>query len=204
MENGILQKVIGRIGGMSSESSAEYCRIINQGVRARLGGAGKRTVTRDAIIAGLAALLLAGAAPFSVRLDAGNCQALSRQQLAGLGPAWPDLAGYAQRCPVRGPDGRLALTVNIIRLDRAFAADHFRGRTMDAVPKPVLRDAAGTRIGELPEGFPVDPPGMLQVRFTKWGHGMPHEIRLFQAGESALAPHALPSLRWDPATRRYD
>ncbi len=32
------QKVIGLIGGMSWESSAEYYRIINQTVRARLGG----------------------------------------------------------------------------------------------------------------------------------------------------------------------
>ena len=32
------QKVIGLIGGMSWESSAEYYRIINQTVRTRLGG----------------------------------------------------------------------------------------------------------------------------------------------------------------------
>ena len=32
------QKVIGLIGGMSWESSAEYYRIINQMVRTRLGG----------------------------------------------------------------------------------------------------------------------------------------------------------------------
>ena len=35
---GELQQVIGLIGGMSWESSAEYYRIINQAVRARLGG----------------------------------------------------------------------------------------------------------------------------------------------------------------------
>ena len=32
------QKIIGLIGGMSWESSAEYYRIINETVRARLGG----------------------------------------------------------------------------------------------------------------------------------------------------------------------
>lgn len=37
-ENGGLQKTIGLIGGMSWESSASYYRIINQLVRARLGG----------------------------------------------------------------------------------------------------------------------------------------------------------------------
>src|SRR6185312_12124624 len=35
---GARQAVIGLIGGMSWESSAEYYRIINQGMRARLGG----------------------------------------------------------------------------------------------------------------------------------------------------------------------
>jgi len=34
----LTQAVIGLIGGMSWESSAEYYRLINQGVRARLGG----------------------------------------------------------------------------------------------------------------------------------------------------------------------
>jgi aspartate racemase len=34
----IEQKVIGLLGGMSWESSAEYYRLINQGVRAQLGG----------------------------------------------------------------------------------------------------------------------------------------------------------------------
>ena len=37
-EDDVSQKVIGLIGGMSWESSAEYYRIINQAVRARLGG----------------------------------------------------------------------------------------------------------------------------------------------------------------------
>jgi aspartate/glutamate racemase len=37
-ENDGSQKVIGLIGGMSWESSAEYYRIINQTVPARLGG----------------------------------------------------------------------------------------------------------------------------------------------------------------------
>ena len=32
------QKVIGLVGGLSWESSAEYYRIINEQVRARLGG----------------------------------------------------------------------------------------------------------------------------------------------------------------------
>lgn len=37
LENSEVQRVIGLIGGMSWESSAEYYRLINQGVRERLG-----------------------------------------------------------------------------------------------------------------------------------------------------------------------
>jgi len=36
------QKIIGLIGGMSWESSAEYYRIINERVRDRLGGCARR------------------------------------------------------------------------------------------------------------------------------------------------------------------
>jgi aspartate racemase len=37
-ESGHTQQVIGLIGGMSWKSSAEYYRLINEDVRARLGG----------------------------------------------------------------------------------------------------------------------------------------------------------------------
>jgi len=150
------------------------------------------------------ALLLAGAAPYAVQLDAGRCRSLSSKQVAGLGPDWAALARYVQRCPVHGPDGRLALSVDIVRLDRAYAADFLRTHADRTVPKPVLRDVRGVGIGELPEGFPIDPPGQLRVQFTGWRRGFPHAIRLYEAGESALAPHPLPSLRWNPDRRRYE
>lgn len=151
-----------------------------------------------------AALLLAAAAPYAVQLGAGRCVPLSRPQVAALGPDWLALARYVRRCPVHGPDGRTVLSVDIVRVDQAIAEDYFRTRTTEAVPRPVLRDAAGTAVGELPEGFPADPPGLLRVRFVDWRGGVPHEIRLYEAGVSALAPHALPSLRWNPDTRHYD
>ena len=148
--------------------------------------------------------LLAGAAPYAVQLDARRCHPLAPRQIAELGPAWVALARFAQRCPVHGPNGRLALSVDTIRLDRAHAVDYFATHTVESVPTPILRDAAGTPIGEFLENFPEDPPGRMLIHFADWRRGFPHEIRLYQAGESALAPHPEPSMRWNPRVRRYE
>ena len=151
-----------------------------------------------------AAVLLAAAAPYSVRLDVASCSALPPGRVAELGPDWSALVPYVQRCPVSGPDGHLALSVDIVRLDRAaLAADFFTAHPDQPVPLPLLRDAAGTVVGSLPEGFPIDPPGILKVRFADWRRGVPQRIDLYQAGESALPPHPVPPLRWNGAARRY-
>lgn len=123
--------------------------------------------------------------------------------VTGVGPEWPALAAYVQRCPVPGPDGRLALTVDIIRLDHAYAAHLFNEHPDWKVPNPILRNAAGQVLGTLPEGFPVDPPGALRVKFADWSSGLPRRIDLYEAGESAVSPHALAPLRWDQKADRY-
>ena len=41
------------------------------------------------------------------------------------------------------------------------------------------------------------------MTFTDWRRGLPWRIDLFEAGVSALQPHALAPLRWDPARRAY-
>lgn len=148
-------------------------------------------------------LTAAGAPSYSVRLDSRQCAAMPARDVAALGPGWATLAPYVQRCRVRGPNGRVAVLVDIVRLDRALEGDFFKAHAYGDVPAPVLRDAAGRVVGHLPEGFPVQPPGELKVRFTRWRGAMPQEIMLYEAGESALAPHALPSLRWDERTRSY-
>ncbi len=167
--------------------------------------AGRSTSLRRASrgVALLAGLLPAQAAPapYSVRLDARACQA-APSRAASLGPAWQTLAAYVQDCPVRGPDGRRGLTVVIVRVDRVYA--RFVHQRIDfTIPDPVLLGPGGTRLGQLPEGFPVDPPGALRVRFVQWRDGLPRRIDLYEAGESALPPHALDPMRWDPAGLSY-
>lgn len=125
------------------------------------------------------------------------------RNVTALGPDWVRLKPYLQRCKVYGPDGRVGLLVDIVRLDLALEDDFFKAHSYKAVPLPILRDASGRTVGRLPEGFPVDPPGELKVRFTRWNATVPQELELYEAGESALAPHALPSLRWNKRTRSY-
>lgn len=151
------------------------------------------------------ALLLGGTTPpYGVLLDAERCLPLAPQQLAELGPAWIALARFAQRCPVHGPDGRLALSVDTIRFDRARAVDYFRTHTVETVPTPILRDAAGVPIGGFPENFPTDRPNRVLISFVDWRDGFPHEIRRDQEVESALPLIRLPSMHWNPRVRRYE
>ena len=159
---------------------------------------------RPVIIRALAILALpATASAYSVRLDAARCSKLAAPEVVALGPDWSALAAYVQRCPVPGPDGRTALTVDVVRLDRAYAAHLFNDHPDQRVPEPVLRDAMGRPVGTLPEGFPLDPPGALRVTFADWSGGRPLRIELFEAGRSAVSPEQLPPMHWDPKTDAY-
>ena len=110
---------------------------------------------------------------------------------------------YVQQCPVRGLDGGLALTVVTLRVDRAMADNFFAHRLYADLPKPLLRGPKGQTLGHLPENFPEEPPSALHVTFTDWVGGMPRRVMLYEAGESAIEPHALDPLVWDPASRAY-
>ena len=159
---------------------------------------------RPAAAFAIAALTLpAAASAYAVRLDVARCAPLALPDVATLGPEWPALAAYVQRCAVAGPDGRVALSVDIVRLDRAYAAHLFNNHPDWKVPNPILRDATGRPVGTLPEGFPVDPPGALRVRFADWIGGLPRRIDLYEAGESAVSPHALAPMQWDAKVRGY-
>ena len=104
-----------------------------------------------------------------MRLDAGRCAPLAGPELEAQGPAWKAFASYAQRCPVAGPDGRPVLNVDIVRLDRAYAAHLFNARPDLTSPNPVLREASGFH----------------------------RRIELYEAGESAVSPQLVPPMHWD-------
>ena len=158
----------------------------------------------------LAAPLLAGAftlmgagSPYAVKLDAGACRAATPALLASLSAEWRALSDYAQDCPVPGPDGKVAVTVAILRIDRMQREHYFDTHREPRIPLPVLLDASGQAIGKLPEGFPADLPGALQVTFADWRGGMPTRIDQYEALETALPPHALAAQAWDVGAHQF-
>ncbi|QYE32978.1 hypothetical protein KZX46_02165 (plasmid) [Polymorphobacter sp. PAMC 29334] len=155
------------------------------------------------LIAVFGAALLTAAAPYSVALDIRQCTGLPPAVARALGPNWIPLAAFAERCSVPGPAGRKAVTVDIVRLDRPAAVQILTADPEKRIPLPIVRDASGQAVGTLPQQFPVEGPGRLKVRFSHWDSGVPQKIMLFEAGESALPPHSLPSQHRDARTGRY-
>jgi hypothetical protein len=152
---------------------------------------------------GVIFIFVEAAAPYAVKLNVRECRAASPALLSTLGDAWRALSSYAQDCPVLGPDGKVALTVAILRIDRMEQQHYFDAHHDPRIPLPVLLDASLGHIGKLPEGFPVDLPGALQVTFTDWRGGMPKRIDQYEAFETALPPHDLPAQSWDGGKHQF-
>ena len=144
----------------------------------------------------------AQAAPYAVRLEARRCTPAA-SRAATLGPAWQALAAFIRDCPVRGPDGKLALVAVTLRIDLIDADPALRKLANLEIPDPLLLRPDGTWLGTLPEGFPTDPPGALRVTFRDWHGGLPRRIDLYEGGVSALSPHAIDPMRWDEGARGY-
>ena len=158
------------------------------------------TRVAGAVMLGLA---VGAGAPYQVRLRPGMCHGMAPGRLASLGAGWRALGAYVQECPVRGPEGRVALTAVVVRIDRMYRAYYFNTRSMVDIPNPVLLDGTDRMVGTLPEGFPTDPPGKLRVTFKDWRGGVPWRIELYEAGESALSPHGLAPQVWAPGDRWF-
>ena len=162
----------------------------------------KRLVRQTWLVVGALALLGAGA-PYETKLNAGLCHTAAPKLLQTLGAEWQALSNYMQDCPVPGPDGKTALSIAVVRIDRMQADRWFDPHRDPHIPLPVILDDESRVIGKLPEGFPADLPGALQVTFKDWSGGLPSRIEQFEAFETALPPHTLAAQIWDPAKLQY-
>ena len=153
----------------------------------------------------LLSLAAAHAATYDrIALKVENCQAVAASFIATLPEEWHDVASYVQRCPVHAPDGKIALTVLVVRLDIAMFRDNlFATERSLSIPDPIILDVQDRTIGTIGDGFPIDPPDKPEITFTDWQAGFPQRVDLYQAGESAVAPHPMPSLFWDDHRHRY-
>lgn len=162
----------------------------------------KHLISRAWLVVSALALLGAGA-PYKTSLDAEVCHAAAPKLLETLGADWQAVSGYVQDCPVLGPDGKTALSVAVVRIDRMQANRWFDKHAEPRRPLPVILDNASRNIGKLPEGFPADLPGALQVTFKDWSGGLPSRIDQYEAFETALPPHVLAAQVWDPTKRQF-
>jgi hypothetical protein len=132
-----------------------------------------------------------------------TCQRAPATLIDTLDGRWQRLRRYVDLCPVRSPEGGIILSVLTVRVDRVNEENLIQQWGIDEPPDPLILDNQGVVVGTLGESFPVDPPGELKVTFTDWQENWPHRIKLFQAGTSALFPHAVPPMVWDDRLRRY-
>ncbi len=163
----------------------------------------KRLVRQAWLVVGALAPLLGAGAPYETKLNASVCYTVAPNFLQTLDAEWQALSSYVQDCPVPGPDGKIALSVAVVRIDHMQADHWFDSHHDPRLPLPVILDGKSRVIGKLPEGFPTDLPGALQVTFKNWSGGLPSRINQYEAFETALPPHALAAQVWDPAKRQY-
>ncbi len=142
-----------------------------------------------------------------VPLKIGNChQVISSDPVIPARQIWQQTTfqNYIELCPIKmNEQSPVVLSVLIIRIDKMYQDGRFEHREIIDIPNPLLLNTNSNRIGELPEGFPEDPPGKLGVTFNNWKNGFPTEIKLFELGQSAIDPGPLPSLYWSESQHKF-
>lgn len=159
-------------------------------------------IRRSFFLAGVLFLPAAGP-PYAAKLEAQSCRAAEPALVETLGAEWHDVSAYVEACPVPGPDGKIALAVAVVRIDRMLKARWFDAHANPHIPLPVMLGNDGRIIGTLPEGFPADLPGALRVTFEDWRGATPWRIDQYEGFETALPPHALAAQVWDPNKHLY-
>lgn len=135
--------------------------------------------------------------------DAGLCKPPTRTELAWLvEPDWRPFSDYIRVCRVENGKRNAALYIVSVWAG-LYYRDKPSGTVTAAMPKPLLFNTQGKRIGKLPVNFPEDPPVELHVEFTDWRNGFPYQIRLCVISETASGNQALPVMRYIASNQTY-
>jgi len=140
---------------------------------------------------------------YEVKLEVKACRTATPALLATLGREWQVLSAYAQGCPVLAQDGKIALTVAIVRIDLMQKQRWFNAHSDPHIPLPVMLDSQSQVVGRLAEGFPADLPGALRVTFKDWHSDTPTRIDQYEAFETALPPHTLATQVWNAGAHHF-
>jgi hypothetical protein len=138
----------------------------------------------------------------AVQLDSATCKAPTPAQKAWLTGDYIKHERFAIVCPVQRPGGSVGLyvlSIDALELDRSLPGDALAPR----LPNAVLVLPDGERVGELPYTYPIDLPSTLELTFSDWIDAMPGAVRVFVKDPTVTGDHALPTLRWNAASRYY-
>lgn len=135
--------------------------------------------------------------------SASVCRPPTGTELAWLvEPEWRPFSEYIRVCRVEHKKRNTALFIVSVWADLYYRRKP-SGTPTVAMPKPLLFNTWGKRIGALPVNFPDDPPVGLNVEFVEWKNGFPYQIRLCVISETASGNQALPPLRYDASSQTY-
>lgn len=141
----------------------------------------------------------------SVALKAGDCRS-APTALISRSSDWARIySPYVEICPVRNAMGKTVLSVLVFRLDKADANGFFEGKPDQLpIPRPIILDNDGHKIGQIRDSFPETLPGRTQIFFSNWHDGFPHYVRthLIDAPPCDF-PYDQPSLNWNEKQHRY-
>jgi hypothetical protein len=137
----------------------------------------------------------------SLKLDPASCREISGERKVWVPDTWRKFERFIKVCDVPA-GGKTVLSVMSVwaeDLDKSLPA----GAEAVKLPKPLLFLSDGKMVGELPAGYPRDPPRTLTLTFTNWSAQFPHEIRLWLEDPSVSGDRYLPPLEWNENSQKF-
>jgi hypothetical protein len=120
----------------------------------------------------------------------------------GLTAAWAPFASFIDACTLVGPGRAPALSIVSVSA-RRYYAEQPAGVETTALPKPLVLGADGREVGQLPYGYPDDPPFAIELSFSDWREGRPQQIDILVRDPTVSGDRRLTPMRWNAATGRY-
>lgn len=114
----------------------------------------------------------------------------------------PEFRPYIDMCPIRAPNGTIALRLLTFRLDRAKHSGFFSGKPCDLdLPDPVLLDKEGRSVDIIGDAT-LNIPNGVQMSFASWRDGFPWQINV-HLNNPVYGNWETWSDHWDPKKHQF-
>lgn len=139
-----------------------------------------------------------------MELSDASCHPVEDTKFASSLPAtWSRYLTSTKLCPLAISSKHPAA----IYLVTIFSTDYYANKSNDApwedFPKPWLVDATGRQVGELPELFPEQSPGVMQLKYGKWIGDLPSIIKIHIFHPGVAGDIDYPALKWENNLKQY-